>query len=346
MRKHPSLTNVEIDEPVYAPEYTLRLNRDMIRRLAINPSDIAKTLRASLEGTIVYDFSGDDEPVYVRLTTVDEAKDDINKIFQIPVENQAKYLVPLRDLVSVEEVNTPDSIEREDLKRTTLVYADFKPGTKKTPLEIARDFEKDVFKRFKSRFPSSILEFGGEVKDARESQSDFGLAILTAVILIYIVLALLFNSLVKPLLIMLAIPFGVVGIIFAFWLHGINLYGFFAVIGALGLSGVVINDAIIMVAKLDNDYDPTKPTGEMYKQISTIAATRLKAVVLTTLTTVVAMVPTAYGWAGYDSMLAQMMLALAWGLLFGTMITLVLIPCIYSVYLQVRQRFSLIYTNR
>ncbi|MFC1514467.1 efflux RND transporter permease subunit [Candidatus Omnitrophota bacterium] len=340
MRNHPSLANVEIDEPVYTPEYNLSLNRDTIRRLAINPSDIAKTLRAALEGTILYDFSGDDEPVYVRLTTVDEAKDDINKVFQIPVENQSRYLVPLRDLVTLEEVSTPDSIEREDLKRTTLVYADLRPGAKKTPLEIAHDFEQDVFAGFKSKFPSSILEFGGEVKDTRESQSDFGLAIITVIALIYIVLALLFNSLIKPFIIMLAIPFGVVGIIFAFWLHGIEFYGFFAVIGALGLSGVVVNDAIIMMAKLDNDYDRSKDPGDMYQQISRIAATRLKAVVLTTLTTVVAIVPTAYGWAGYDSMLAQMMLALAWGLLFSTAITLVLIPSIYSVYLKAQYRFS------
>ncbi|MFC1643844.1 efflux RND transporter permease subunit [Candidatus Omnitrophota bacterium] len=336
MRNNAALTNVEIDRPVYNPEYRLTLNRDKIRRLAINPSDIAKTLRASLEGTILYEFSGDEEPVYVRLTVIPGAKDDITKIFEIPVENQGQYLVPLKDLVTIEKVEGPDSIIREDMKRCTTVYADLAPRARKTPLEIADYFEKSIFPEFKAKYPTAIVEFRGEVKDTRESGRDFTFAVMMAVFFIYIILALLFNSLLKPFIIMLAIPFGIVGIILAFWMHGIRMYGFFAVIGALGLAGVVVNDSIIMMTKLDRAFDMGKDRKEKDLQISNIAKTRLRAVVLTTVTTVVAIVPTAYGWAGYDSMLAQMMLALAWGLSFGTLITLVLVPCIYSFYKDVQ----------
>ncbi|MFH1645963.1 MAG: efflux RND transporter permease subunit, partial [Candidatus Omnitrophota bacterium] len=113
---------------------------------------------------------------------------------------------------------------------------------------------------------------------------------------------------------------------------------FFAVIGALGLAGVVVNDAIIMLVKLDSDFDLSLSKDKLNTQISEIAKTRLRAVVLTTLTTVVGIIPTAYGWAGYDAMLAQMMLALTWGLVFGTTITLVLIPCMYSVIINMRLR--------
>ncbi|MFH1837173.1 MAG: efflux RND transporter permease subunit [Candidatus Omnitrophota bacterium] len=340
MRNYPVLTNVEIDRPLYNPEYRLTLNRDKIRRLAINPSDIAKTLRASLEGTILYEFSGDEEPVYVRLTVIPEAKDDISKIFEIPVENQGQYLVPLKDLVTIEEVEGPDSIIREDMKRCTTVYADLMPRSGKTPLDIADHYEKNVFPGFKAKYPTSIVEFRGEVKDTRESGKDFTLAIVMAIFFIYIILALLFDSLLKPLIIMFAIPFGIVGIILAFWMHGIKLYGFFAIIGALGLTGVVVNDSIIMMSKLDKVFDMGRGREEKDIQISGIAKTRLRAVVLTTITTVVAIVPTAYGWAGYDSMLAQMMMAMAWGLLFGTMITLVLIPCMYSLYKSAQYRLA------
>ena len=189
-----------------------------------------------------------------------------------------------------------------------------------------------MFPGFKSKYPTSIVEFRGEVKDTRESGKDFTFAIVMAVFFIYIILALLLNSLLKPIIIMLAIPFGIVGIILAFWMHGIKMYGFFAIIGALGLAGVVVNDSIIMMTKLDNSFDMKKDKKEKDAQISNIAKTRLRAVSLTTLTTVAAIVPTAYGWAGYDSMLSQMMLAVSWGLLFGTFITLVLIPCMYSFY--------------
>jgi multidrug efflux pump subunit AcrB len=246
----------------------------------------------------------------------------------------------LRDLVRVEEVKIPDSIIRDELKRSTTIYADIKPGSKRTPLEIADHFEKEVFPVFNEKYPTAILEFRGEVKDTRESGGDFTLAIVTAVMLIYLILALLFDSLVKPLLIMLAIPFGVVGIILAFWAHGITMYGFFAVIGALGLAGVVVNDSIIMLSKLESTFDDSLESAEKDSAIAAIAKTRLRAVILTTLTTVAAIVPTAYGWAGYDSMLAQMMLALAWGLLFGTLVTLVIVPCIYSLYKSAQYKLA------
>lgn len=332
MKDHPALQNVEIDEPLLSLEYRIELNRDMIRRLAISPSDIATTLRAGLEGVILYDFMGDDEKISVRLTTVQSAKDDISKVLNIPVENEAKYLVPLKDMVTVKEVMKPESFERQDLKRVTAIYADLKKGSGKTPVEIAQYFEDNVFRKITSKYPSTILEFSGEVKDTRESKKDFIFAIIMAIVLIYVILTLLLNSLRKPLVIMLSIPFGVVGIILAFWLHGISVYGFFAVIGALGLAGVVVNDAIIMLVKLDSMYNPSLKEGEIPGYVASIAKTRLRAVILTTLTTVVGIIPMAYGWAGYDAMLAQMMLALAWGLFFGTMITLVLIPCIYTLF--------------
>ena len=161
-----------------------------------------------------------------------------------------------------------------------------------------------------------------------------------AAFLIYIILAVLFNSLIKPLIIMAVIPFGLVGIILAFRLQGIRMYGFFAVIGALGLAGVVVNDAIIMLTKLDKMFDTKEGKDKKDLQISAIAKTRLRAVLLTTITTVVGIIPTAYGWAGYDAMLAQMMLALAWGLLFGTVITLILVPCVYSSYKGVQYRLA------
>ncbi|MBN3041052.1 MAG: efflux RND transporter permease subunit, partial [Candidatus Omnitrophica bacterium] len=334
MQKNPSLTNVEVDRPILNPEYNITLDRDKIRRLAINPADVARTLRAALEGKILYDFMGDDEEVFVRLTTIEAAKDDINKVLSLPVENQGQYLVPLKEIVNVEESVKPDSLNREDLKRVTTIDADIKPRAKATPLEIARYFEEKVFPGIVKKYPSTIIEFGGEVRDSRESRKDFNLAVIMAIVLIYIILVLLFNSLGKPFIIMLSIPFGVVGIILAFWLHGISLYGFFAVIGALGLSGVVVNDAIIMLTKLDKDFDQSLAKEELHKQIASIAKTRLRAVILTTLTTVAGIIPTAYGWAGYDAMLSQMMLALCWGLVFGTMITLMLIPCTYCFIME------------
>lgn len=323
-------TNIEVDEGMRVPEYRITIKQEKVKRLGISPTDIAATLRGALEGTVLYEFSKDDQDIDVRLTTVDEAKDNIKKVLSLPVENKGNYLVPLGDVVNVEEYNAPNSIFRQDLKRTTLVYADPTHESRLTPLDAASRIEKEIFPAILSQYPTTTLSFSGEVLDTFEARKDLLKAVYLALFLIFLILAILFNSVTKPLIIMLAIPFGLVGIILTFWIHGKVLFGFYAAIGALGLAGVVINDSIIMLVKLDKDFNNSLGKETCYDQIAEIAKTRLRAVVLTTLTTVVGVLPTAYGFAGYDSMLAEMMLALAWGLLFGTLITLVLIPCVYS----------------
>ncbi len=336
MQKYPALTGVEIDRPLQYPEYKISLRRDKLKRLGINPVSIKSTLRALLEGTVLYELTEGDEEIDVRITAEESAKDNIRRLLNVPVENQANYLVPLLDIVDIQQLVSPNAINRLDGKRTTRIYADLAEGATQTPLEVAEYFESEVFPELMSRYPSSILSFGGEVKDTRESRGDFQVAVILVIFFIYIILALLFNSVYKPLLIMLAIPFGAVGIILAFWAHGMFLYGFFAAVGALGLAGVVVNDSIVMLAKLDREFDRMRRRELSNHQIAQIVKTRLRAVLLTTLTTVAAIFPTAYGVFGYDAMLAEMMLALAWGLLFGTTITLVLVPSLYSLMQDVR----------
>jgi len=345
MQQHPDLVNAEIDRPLTLPEYKVDILHDKVKRLAISPMDIATTFRASLEGNILYELPKGNEHIDVRLSVIDSAKQDIKSILKIPVENRSNYLAPLGDLVTINKTLSPTSITRRDTQRSTTVLADLKPDAIKTPLQIARDLENGVFSDIISQQASTTLNFDGEVADTRESQNDLRNAIILVVFLIFAVLVILFNSLTRPLVIILAIPFGTVGVILAFWLHGQTLFGFFAAIGALGMAGVVINDAIIMLSKLDDEYENQagKTAGEPVsrdERIARIAQTRLKAVILTTLTTVAGVLPTAYGVAGYDSMLAEMMLAMAWGLLFGSIITLILVPCMYGFIQDMQQRFN------
>jgi len=339
MGEHPGLENVEIERPLQNPEYKLSLNREKIKRLSINADDVASTLRAALEGTVIYELLDGDEEIDVRFTVVNQAKVDIEKILDIPIENTGDYLVPLRDIVEVKEVITPNSIERKDYKRIATIFADIKKESGLTPVEIAEHFENKEFPKILSHHPTVLLKFEGEVKDTRESQGDFSNSIIMAIILIYIILVILLNSLTRPIIIMLVIPFGIVGIVLAFWLHGKVLFGFFAAIGAIGLAGVVVNDSIIMLVKLEKNYNNAQGRKASNAQIASIAKTRLKAVMLTTLTTVAGLLPTAYGFTGYDAMLAEMMLALTWGLIFGTLITLILVPCVYSYFKDAEYKF-------
>ncbi len=333
------LINVEIERPMQITEYKIDFKREKLKRLSINPADISSTFRASLEGVILYELPMGDEEIDVRLSILDKFKTDIESILNVPVENNKGYLVPLRNVVNVEKTKTPNSISRKESKRVTTVYADISPKTKKTPLQIAEIIEKDIFPQVINSQPSTTFSFMGEIYDTREAQGNFRNAVIMVILFIFIILAILFNSLSRPLIIMLAIPFGLVGIILAFLLHGKMLFGFFAGVGALGLAGVVVNDSIIMISKLDSEFRK-KDIKFVNRTIASIAKTRLRAVVLTTITTVAGVLPTAYGLAGYDTMLAEMMLALAWGLVFGTSITLLLVPCMYSLMQDFRLKFK------
>jgi multidrug efflux pump subunit AcrB len=205
-----------------------------------------------------------------------------------------------------------------------------------TPLEIAEHLEKNLFPALMQHYPTTDISFGGEIQDTRESGGDFYFAIIIAVLLIYVILALTLNSIFKPFIILLAIPFGCVGIILALQIHGLLIYGFFSAVGALGLAGVVVNDSIVLLDKLEKEYNDPKHGDTPIQRVANITKTRLRAVLLTTITTVAGLLPTAYGVFGYDSMLSEMMLTLAWGLVFGTIITLVLVPAIYCTAKELR----------
>jgi multidrug efflux pump subunit AcrB len=108
-------------------------------------------------------------------------------------------------------------------------------------------------------------------------------------------------------------------------------------VGALGLAGIVVNGSILLLDRLERDLVDTPNREDLFRQIAELSATRLRAVFLTTITTVAGLLPTAYGVAGYDSMLAEMMLAIAWGLVFAMSVTLVLVPVMASFEHQVKK---------
>lgn len=320
--------DLEKDIPLEKKEFLFQLKQDQLERLSVSPLSVATTLRSFVEGSILYSINKGIEEIDVRLTVPDDAKSDLTELLELRVENNQGQLVYFKNLIDIKDLNKPVNIFRTNYKRTANVFANMSKDTKVTPLEAADILEEEIFPTILKKYPSAQLEFKGEIEDSRESQGEFVQSILIVIIMIYLILIIMFNSLTKPFLVLSIVPFGLAGVVFVLLLHGMSVYGFFAVIGALGMIGVVINDAIVMIDKLGSHSSQTAA------DIARIAATRLRPVIVTTLTTVVGVLPTAYGFAGFDSMLSEMMLTMGWGLAFGTVITLVLIPCFYSFNLK------------
>ncbi len=338
MKAMRGVKNVEIDKPYPSPEYRVSLNNELVRKLEVSAKDIGTALRTGLEGTILYKLLLGTEEKNVKITFPDREKGKINSVLNIPVRNREDYMVPLSSLVRMEKTPSPVEIKRLDHRRILRIYADLDEGVRRTPLDVADELERDVFPELSSDYPGTFFSYDGEIKLSRESSGVFAFSIGMVLFLIYIVLAMQFNSLHKPLMVMTAIIPAAAWVFVVFWLHGMSTYGFFGVVGILGLSGVVVNDAVILLNRLAGGYGEFGDRESSDREIAGITSTRLRAVLLTTITTVVALFPTAYGFAGYDSMLAEMMLALAWGLIFGTLVTLVLIPALFSMEMQVAGR--------
>ncbi len=324
MKADPNIVDVEIEEPLMKKEFLFKLIQSRLIKYNVAPEKVTSSLRSFVEGSILYSINKGDEEVDVRLSVPDKDKNDLSELLNLRVENKAGQLIYLNKIVDIEEVKRPVNISRTNYKRTTMIFANQNEKLKITPLQIAEKLENDVFPEVIKKYPTTILKFRGEIEDSRESQGEFRGSVIMVVILIYLILVLMFNSLTKPFLVLAVVPFGLSGIVYVLVAHGMSVFGFFAAIGALGMIGVVINDSIVMIDMFENNHDRS------LKAIADISASRLRPVLVTTLTTVVGILPTAYGLAGYDSMLAEMMLTMGWGLAIGTVFTLVLIPCLYS----------------
>jgi len=174
-------------------------------------------------------------------------------------------------------------------------------------------------------------------ESTRESLQSLFNALVLAVITIFAILVLIFNSFTRPFLILSSIPLGLVGVNWAFFLHGKPL-SFLALIGVVGLAGIIVNASIVLMSHIDELY--AGKTMGFHETLATASGNRLQAVLVTSLTTIGGLLPTAYGIGGYDPTLVPMTFALTWGLVTGTILTLVWIPCGLAIFNDIGQRLG------
>jgi multidrug efflux pump subunit AcrB len=256
----------------------------------------------------------------------EKTRQRLDYLKELPIPNRQGRLIPLKEVASLKTGPGPSDYRHFDGDRSITVEADVNAEAM-TPLEVT----EAVFDHFdlSNDWPGMQLGLGGEVFETEESMAGLLRTFLIAMIAVYFLLVILFNSLTQPFLVMIAIPFGIIGVIAAFGLHGEPL-SFMAIMGIIGLSGVVVNDSLVMVSHI-NDLRTRRKSESILKIVAEGTADRLRAIILTTLTTVVALLPLAYGIGGTAVFMAPMALALGWGLLLATPLTLILVPCLYVV---------------
>jgi len=302
------------------------INYDQLARLGLTVSDVAQNVRIAYDGEVVTSVRYGDEDVDFRVIVEESARRRLSYLNQLLIPNRQGRLIPLRDVATLQPGPGKSDFRHLDGERTITVETDIEQDTT-TPLEV----NEAVMSHFNMDrdWPGMRIGIGGELFETERSVAGLFRTFIIAIIGIYFLLVLLFNSLTQPFLVMMVIPFGIIGVIFAFGIHG-EPFSFVAIMGIIGLCGVVVNDSLVLVNHINNL--KRKKRGEDIRAIvAEGTADRLRAIVLTSVTTVAALLPLAYGLGGTSVFMAPMALALGWGLLFATPLTLVLIPCLYLI---------------
>jgi len=331
LANQPGVINITDSEGTGKSRYDLHLDDVKMAKLGINPVVAMQTLFTAFQGTLVTDIRRDGETVDFRVRVTDVARDKEATLGTLLVPNMTGKLISMSQIVSWEISTDVQFVNHYDGDRSLTLYSDV-DTTKTTSAEINGKI-KDYLGTLLSDGHARAI-FGGEEQDTQESMDSLLRAMVLALVGIYFVLVVLFNSFVLPFIVMIAIPFSFAGVLIAFFIHGLPL-SFPAMIGLVGLTGVVVNNSLVMIEFLNQR---AKVSDGTIADLADAAKNRLRPIFLTTFTTAAGLFPTAYGFGGDNPIIVPMVMAIAWGLLFSTFITLLLIPALFVVQLRVRHR--------
>lgn len=318
--------DIDRDDKLGKEQIEIRLDYDKLARVGLTVADISRNVRFAYDGEVVTDVRYGDEDVEFRVQLNQTARANPRFLRELLVPNAQGRMIPLKEVARLETGPGPSNFYHYDGDRAVTITADVVQGAT-TPLKATQGLQAGF--DLQNDWPGMRFVAGGEAEETAESMQSLFRAFAVAVIGIYFVLILLFNSGTQPFMVMLSIPFAVMGVIIAFALHDKDL-GFLAMMGIIGLAGVSVNDSLVLVNHI-NDLRVKQPEMPIKELVGLGAANRLRAVLLTTITTVVGLLPLAYGIGGSDPFIAPMALALGYGILFASPMTLGLIPCFYCI---------------
>jgi len=290
--------------------------------LDLDVNDVATQVRGALYGIEAHVFASNREDIDVRVRLDEATRRDLAAIENLWIITPAGNPVPLVEVAELREGSSYAAIRRIDRARAVTVTADASPGT--NPEEVVTAFPWD---ELRAAHPGVRIDFGGRQRNLTEAMSTLPYGFLAALVLIYINLAWLFSSYTQPLAVMMAIPFGVIGVIWGHFLMGYTLT-FLSLIGFVALSGVVVNDSLILVEY----YNVLRAEGLSVREALVKAGVRrLRPIFLTTITTVLGLLPLVLERSFQAQFLIPMAIAICFGLAGATVLVLMVLPCIIVV---------------
>ncbi|MBN2416411.1 efflux RND transporter permease subunit [bacterium] len=321
VKKVENVTEVEMSIKESSPELRVQLDRMRIADLGLSTAQIGQVISSNILGSVATRFREGGDEYDVRVQLKDKARENFEDIGDILLMTPLGRQVPLRSIAEITYDKAPPEIAREDQERLVTVSISVTGQDLRTPTNRVRRILADM------SIPNDFrLEIGGTAEDMMESFMYLGIAFLVAMILTYMVMASQFESLIDPFIILFTVPLSVIGVALGLFLTGTTL-SVMAMIGIIMLVGIIVNNGIVLV-----DYiNQLRERGmEMYEAIVLAGDARMRPVLMTALTTILAMVPLALGLGESGENWAPMARSVIGGLLVGTILTLLIVPVVYS----------------
>lgn len=334
LRSYPALISVENTYAAGKQQLDFQLLPEG-RSLGLSSTDIARQIRSSFYGAeAVREQVGRlERKTMVRLPKAERIVE--NDVSDVKIKTMQGGYVPLEQVAERKRGQAPTSITREEGIRSINVRADLAPGVKSSR-EVLTDISASVFPELVAKYPNLTLDFAGEQRDQKETMSSLGQNFMLALLVIYALLAIPFRSYIQPFIIMSAIPFGFVGAVLGHVVMGYSL-SVISMFGIVALTGVVVNDSLVLI-------DATNLfRSQGYSGIEAVllgAKRRLRPILLTSLTTFLGLAPMIAEKSLQARFLIPMAISLGFGVLFSTLVILLLVPCLYLIIEDIRGLFG------
>jgi len=333
LKQFTGVSAIEDDMP-YGQEQLIYRIKGQGEVLGLTINNVGRQLRAAFDGQLVQIFQDGDDEVEVRVMLPDAERNTIATLENFMIRLPQGGSAPLSSVVEFEARRGFDVLRHTNGKLAIHITATVDASLNNSN-EILATLEQDALRDITSRYGVSF-GFEGRAEEQAETMGDMKQGLILAFTLIYIVLAWVFSSYGWPLVVMAAIPFGLIGAIFGHMVMGIDLT-ILSLFGIFGLSGIVVNDSIILVTFFKHQREAGIETNQA---IVNAATQRLRAVLLTSLTTIAGLTPLLFETSMQAQFLIPMAVSISFGLMFATILVLLVIPALLSVHESIADRFN------
>ncbi len=307
------------------PQLQLQLTQQG-RALGLTTDMLAEQILQGFSGQVVQRFQRNSDEVEVKVRYPEAKRQTVSDIMQANIRTSDGTVLPLSTVATVNFGYTRDTITRIDGERAIYVSADVDKEIISST-ELVTQLKKELIPQLTRQYPGISFHFAGEAEQQAETETSMVQMFVLALLMIYFLLAIPLKSYIQPLVIMTAIPFGIVGAILGHWFHDLSL-GILSLNGIIALSGVVVNDSLLLVSTFN---DIKEGEDDLHTAISYSCRSRLRAVLLTSFTTFAGLLPLLWETSMQAQFLIPAAVSLAYGILFATAITLILIPSLLLI---------------